>query len=184
MKKIIFTLVLITLFTTLYSEKSYRVLSRGLVRDNSTNLIWTRCPLTLNDAPAYNFQCNKEKKLYTWLEAVNVCKNLVHEGRSDWRLPSISELQSIIYYYHYVTGETNISQVIEEVFPNTITESDITNDFSSELQSYCASDKCHIHYWSSTSVNSGSSWAVNFSSGVSQWDTVSKYKSVRCVAGP
>lgn len=183
MKKILFMLFFIVLVTAVYSEKSYRVLSRGLVRDNSTNLIWTRCPLSAEDKPMYDFQCKEDKKLYTWNEAVDVCRNLVHEGIGEWRLPSVRELQSILFYYHYVTGDQNTSQVVEQVFPDTVSSDDLQSDYHA-FWGYCAFNTCHIHYWSSTSFNATTSWAVNFSSGGIQMDTMVKYKSVRCVTGP
>jgi hypothetical protein len=177
-------LIFLILVTAVYSAKSYRVLSRGSVRDNSTNLIWTRCSLSTDNKPIYSFQCNGEKKLYSWNEAVDVCSNLIHEGRSDWRLPSIKELQTIIFYYHYVTGDQNYSQTVEDVFPNTVTQNDIQTDFSAFWQAYCVSNTCHLHYWSSTPFDANTSWAVNFNSGGVQLDTNVKFKSVRCVAGP
>jgi len=184
MKEIIFVLLFLVVVTAVYSAKSYRILSRGSVLDNSTSLVWTRCPLTTDDKPIYDFQCRGEKKLYTWNEAVDVCSNLVHEGRSDWRLPNINELQSIVYYYHYVTGSENYSQISEQVFPNTITESDLKIDYSASWNAYCFSNSCHLHYWSSTPLNSAASWSLNFNLGAVQWDTIAKQKSVRCVAGP
>jgi len=184
LKKIILILTLIVIVTAAYSAKSYRVLSRGSVRDNSTMLIWIRCPLSTDNKPIYDYQCRGDKKLFTWNEAVDVCKNLEYEGRSDWRLPNINELQSIAFYYHYVTGDQNFSQTAEQVFPNAVTQGDIQNDYSAFWLSYCVSNKCRIHYWSSTSINAAASWAMNFNNGVAQWDTNTKYKSVRCVAGP
>jgi len=204
MKKIVLMLLFLVMVTAVYSAKSYRILSRGMVRDNSTNLIWTRCPLTTGDKPIYDFQCKGDKKAYTWEEAVDVCRNLVHEGRSDWRLPSITELQSIVFYHHYITNEENLSQVPEQVFPGTITKSDLENDYSITYSTLCYYETCHLHYWSSTPAGlhpffAGVSlyWALNFNEGVVQKDSFyfidlsgvvhydqPKKKSVRCVAGP
>lgn len=182
MKKIVFTLLFIFILTALYSAKSYRVLSRGSVRDNSTGLIWTRCSLSDGDEPIYNFQCSGTRKLYSWTEAVNVCKNLNHDGRSDWRLPSINELQSIVYYNHYATGQENCSQIVEEAFPGVVTSEQ------------CGSSSSSIHYWSSTThVNKDGSnihyvWFADFKwgnvgfTGQNFFGPIKKY--VRCVAGP
>ncbi|HNX23294.1 MAG TPA: DUF1566 domain-containing protein [Spirochaetota bacterium] len=183
MKKLIFTLLFIFIITALYSAKSYRVLSRGTVRDNSTGLIWTRCSLSDKDAPIYDFKCSENRKTYTWTEAVQVCKNLVHEGRSDWRLPSINELQSIIYYNHYATGLENCSQIVEDAFPGVVTAAQ------------CSDNTATIHYWSSTThinVDGNSKnyiWFADFkwgSVGFTGQDffgyPIKKY--VRCVAGP
>lgn len=172
---------------SVYSAKTYRIFSRGTVLDKSTNLIWTRCPLTINNKPMYDFNCSEEKKLFSWDEAIDACRTLVHEGRSDWRLPNINELQSIVFYHHYVTGSTNIGQVVESVFPKAITQDDFDADFSlywGFIPGYCWYDTCHLHYWSSTTLDGITALAINFSNGGIQWDTIIKSKSVRCVAGP
>lgn len=179
MKKIIFFLITITAFSTLYGSKSYSILSRGLVRDNSTKLIWTRCPLTTNNKPIYDFQCIGEKKLFTWAEAIDVCENLNFEGRSDWRLPNINELQSIAFYHHYVTGSSNISQVHESIFPTTVTEEDAAKFWSCLL-----GNTCYTHYWSSTLKDDEFSLVVDFNTGGISLGKIVHFKSVRCVAGP
>lgn len=183
MKKIIMTLLLIFSFTYLYSGKVYRVLSRGAVRDNSTDLIWTRCSIGEDNKPIYDFKCKGTKKRFTWQEAIEVCNNLVHEGRSDWRLPSVKELQSIVYNHHYSSGNQYCSQINEEAFPNVITDSECL-DFWKDG-----------HFWSSTthkskdSSNNNYVWFVDFKWGNTGFSVqsfmgspVKKY--VRCVAGP
>jgi len=200
MKKIILFLLII-IAVPLLGEKIYRVLSRGTVLDKSTGLIWTRCPLSTDDKPIYDFNCKGEKKIYTWTEAKEACNKLVHEGRSDWRLPTIRELQSIVFYHHKPSVQSDFSQVVEDVFPNTVTQNDIANDYLNFFgtDTYCLYDKCYQHYWSSTNLSGYTDlmWAINFFTGVLQWDSfywkdfggtvhydMPKKKSVRCVAGP
>lgn len=200
MKKIIVFLLIISAIPVL-SEKVYRVLSRGEVLDKSTGLVWTRCPLSVNDNPIYDFNCKGEKKIYTWTEAKDVCLNLIHEGRSDWRLPTIRELQSIVFYHHKPTEVVDFSQVVERAFPNTVTQDDISKDYLNFFgtDTYCFFNICYQHYWSSTTLEGFTDliWSVNFYTGVVQWDSeiykdfwgvvhydMPKKKSVRCVAGP
>lgn len=203
MNRIIASLSFILVATILYSEKSYRILSRGLVLDNSTKLIWTRCPLSNNNKPIYDFNCKGEKKLYSWSEAVEACENLVHDGRSDWRLPNIRELQSIIEYKHYPESDS-CSQIHDEVFPNVV-EAAICTDFWSTSQ-----------FWSSTvykgidTCGNIASWYADYKYGNTGWSPHTVYKGppnlggnpirydtpeeciiissankyVRCVAGP
>ncbi len=174
MKKIIMTLLLIFSFTCLYSAKVYRVLSRGMVRDNSTNLIWTRCPIGEDNKPIYDFKCHGTKKSFTWQEAIEVCNNLVYEGRSDWRLPNIKELESIVYSHHYSSGNQYCSQINEEAFPNVITDSECL-DFWKDG-----------HFWSST-TKKDANWVgfVDFKLGNTGFSPqISEGKYVRCVTGP
>ena len=198
LKKLIVLLIIITA-APLLGEKIYRVLSRGAVLDKSTALIWTRCPLSTDDKPIYDFNCNGTKKIYTYTEAVSVCSNLNYEGRSDWRLPTIRELQSIVFFYHKPSTTSNFSQAYEQVFPKAVTQEDLNNDYSSFWGAYCTANTCYQHYWSSTNLNGHTDlfWAINFYTGVTQWDSYyqkdwggndildkPKRKSVRCVAGP
>lgn len=198
MKKLIVFLMVITA-VPLLGEKIYRVLSRGAILDKSTGLVWTRCPLSIDNKPIYDFNCKGTKKIYTWADAKNACEGLVYEGRSDWRLPTIRELQSIVFFHHNPTTTSNFSQVVEQVFPNAVTPSDISNDYSAFWGVYCFADSCYQHYWSSTNRVGFTDliWAINFHTGVVQWDSYyqkdwggndmldkPKRKSVRCVAGP
>ncbi len=181
LKKIIFFLITITVSSILYGAKSYSILSRGLVKDNSTNLVWTRCPLSADNKPIYDFQCIGEKKLFTWEEAVDACENLNFEGRSDWRLPNINELQSIVYYHHYVTGSSSIGHVYEIVFPNTVAPKDVEED----RRKSCNEDGlCYPHYWSSTLKSENLSLAIDFNVGGINLGNVIHFKAVRCVADP
>ncbi len=203
MKKIIFFLIITTLVTTVYSEKIFSVLSRGLVKDNSTGLIWTRCSLSDNDRPVYDFNCDGPRKKYYWTEAVQACENLTFEGRSDWRLPNIKELQSIVFYYHYTVGYDHPGQVVDAVFPNVVSAAqveEISNCRQRQLDRYPVTypglEKCnytYVHYWSSTvhKNNPKIAWFIDFytgnttfawSTGLALWEPREKY--VRCVTGP
>jgi hypothetical protein len=59
--------------------------SDGTVTDKLTGLIWTK-----NANPAGNYMA--------WLEALEYVKTLNTGGHTDWRLPNINELQSLIEY--------------------------------------------------------------------------------------
>ncbi len=180
MKRIISLLLLISCTTALFGDKSYRILSRGLVRDNSTGLIWTRCSLSENNLPIYDFNCKGIRKRYSWDDAVDVCRNLKFENRSDWRLPNIRELQSIMFFHHYSTGNENFSQVVESVFPSVVSCDEYTDRLAT------------IHYWSSTphKNNLNSRWFVDMKYGNSGFSSLydlfgsPEKKYVFCVAGP
>jgi len=200
-KKIFLILLCISSFTTGYSEKIFSVLTRGLVKDNSTGLIWTRCSLSNNDTPIYDFQCNGNRKKYTWTEAITACEKLNYEGRSDWRLPNIKELQSIVYYHHYSVDNDKLAQVYYEAFPNVVSPAnaaEISTCRQTQIDklpdTYPKLHDCtyaNIHYWSSTPHmnNPNIAWFVDFYNGNTAfawsrgWLTKREY-FVRCVAGP
>lgn len=196
MKKLLLLIFFIFFITTAYSEKIFSILSRGIVKDNTTGLIWTRCSLGTDDRPIYDFDCEGTRKRYTWEEAVRACENLKFEGRSDWRLPNIKELQSIVFFYHYTTGSNNISQTVEKVFPGVVSVAEL-NTFNEcikiQTEAYPDTHSCdytEINYWSSTlhKNNTEMAWFVNFAAGNTSfgWRTTASEKLtfVRCVAGP
>jgi hypothetical protein len=91
-----------------------------------------------------------------WKRAKSYCENLTLDGYSDWRLPSYSELLSIVEYTKY-------NPAIKTGFKNTATDD----------------------YWSaSPSVNDDSyAWLVFFNSGLAFGNTKTNKVYVRCVRG-
>jgi hypothetical protein len=74
----------------------------GTVTDTTTGLMWKRCPegMTFNDSGTptnvYDDYCGGSSKIYIWQEALQQASVSVFAGRSDWRVPNIKELRSII----------------------------------------------------------------------------------------
>lgn len=59
----------------------------GTITDNATGLIWVANPASAGVGGTY-----------TWDNAIAACKNLKFAGYSNWRLPNIKELVSIVDY--------------------------------------------------------------------------------------
>ncbi len=91
-----------------------------------------------------------------WSDAKEYCKDLTLGGYSDWRLPSIKELQSIV-------DITKYSPAIKSGFKHVASG----------------------YYWSSSEVVSDSSlaWGVFFGNGGTNFDDKSYKSYVRCVRG-
>ena len=102
--------------------------SNGVVSDGTTNLEWQD-----NYSDNSNFIKNTG-----WQSAINYCESLTLDGKSDWRLPNLNELTSLI-------DDTKYNPSINEVFQNTNSS----------------------YYWSSTSFSGygRSALVINFSSG-------------------
>jgi hypothetical protein len=65
----------------------------GLVKDTETGLMWMRCSLGQTwDGST----CTGEAKEYNWADAMKQ-ENTSHEGYSDWRVPTIQQLKSLVY---------------------------------------------------------------------------------------
>jgi len=66
----------------------------GLVRDTKTGLMWMRCSLGQTwDGST----CSGESTSYQWKEAMKFPSDFSYEGYSDWQVPSVEELETLIY---------------------------------------------------------------------------------------
>ena len=119
---------------------SYADNQDGTVTDTATGLMWQQAT-----APGK----------YTWHRALQYCENLTLAGQSDWRLPNMRELQSIVNY-----GRVNPS---------------IDPIFGAESGWYRSS---------STYVSSPNfAWNVNFNVGIVCYDNLGYSFFVRAVRG-
>ena len=111
------------------------------VFDNTTKLEWQREDDSINR---------------NWEESVDYCSSLNLDNHSDWRLPTLTELLSIVDY-----GQLTTPLIDPIVFPNTS-----TGAYSTSLRS---------------SVTSFENWVVRFNDGET-FDSDSTFsRRVRCV---
>jgi hypothetical protein len=133
-----------------------------IVKDTATGLTWQGCTSGMSGE-----SCDQGSEAkYAWQNAVDHCENLTWAGYSDWRLPEIDELISIV---DYTKSDPAIN---ETAFPAPATPSEF--------------------FWSSSSAAYSVSyaWSVCFKDGgiddgdVGDDDKSNTY-SVRCVrSGP
>ena len=121
------------------NPQSYTDLGNGIIRDNVTGLMWQK-----DTAPG----------TYMWYQANTYSENLTLGGYSDWRLPTMKELLTIVD-----SGRFNPS--INTMFPGTYPSG----------------------YWSSTFIDTKSVWYVNFSFGLERSLLNYDYDYVRAVRG-
>jgi hypothetical protein len=112
----------------------------GTVTDAITGLMWQRAV---------------SATMYAWAQAVAYCPTLTLAGHSDWRLPSLIELYSIVD-----AGQINPS-INGAYFPSTPAD----------------------YFWSSSPVvgSSSNAWYVTFGYGSTGNNAVSTISNVRCV---
>ncbi len=112
----------------------------GTVTHKTTGLVWMRCSMGQTwDGTT----CTGTAKTYTYADAVALTTTFA--GNSDWRLPNIAELHTIVEW------ETYNPAINTALFPNTPTNN---------------------YYWSSSPVAYGSNvaWDIDFSSGYDVWN--------------
>jgi hypothetical protein len=128
--------------------------SNGTVTDVTANLMWQQCSAGLSGSSC----TTGTVETYDWTGAIAYCEGLSLGGFSDWRLPKIKELQSIVD----MTRAT-APAVYMLYFPSTLSSK----------------------YWSSTTYAPMTSvaWAVDFGYGNTYGDGKGNTYYVRCVRG-
>lgn len=135
-------------------DSRYILNTNGTALDKKTGLLWMRCALGqfwTGDT------CIGLPQSSSWQQALQSAENKVFAGQSDWRLPNIKELQSLLESSCY-SPAINLT-----VFPNA----------SSDL------------YWSSSPVAYSGNGAstMNFYSGFSSWHDKYDAYYIRLVHG-
>ncbi len=120
-------------------DSRYVVNTNGTVLDKKTSLTWMRCALGQTWS---NNTCTGSWQKHTWLDALQMAKDAVFAGETDWRLPNQKELQSLVEVSCYDPA-INIT-----AFPN-------------------ATDSLSEWFWSSTSsaTSGNSAGVVHFLNG-------------------
>jgi hypothetical protein len=138
------------LSTLLAAPQSLSDNGNGTVKDHVTGLLWQKCSGGANN----DYTCSGNKTSYLWKEALQYCRDLQLDNKV-WRLPSISELKTIINY-------TRIYPAIDTAyFPNA--------------SYYYWSSSTHIKYPEYV-------WQVNFNTGTINAYSKTDKDYVRCVS--
>lgn len=93
-------------------NEAYTVNADGTVTDIRTGLVWDRCAWGQSGADCSGGAASS----HTWADALNVAATAnaqSHKGHTDWRLPNIKELRSLV---EVCRENPTINDVI---FPNT-----------------------------------------------------------------
>ena len=120
-------------------------------------MIWQKC--TAGQGTTLGNCTTGSATTYTWSNAISYCESLSLGGRTDWRLPNVNELRSIINF----TKATSPS-IDSTAFPNT------------QSLNYCSS--------STFSQDINNALYVNFGKGYIYDLSKTSINSVRCVTGP
>ena len=124
----------------------------GTVTDTVTNLMWQQC----SDGSSGAGCATGAAAFITWESAISYCEGLSLGGFTDWRLPNIKELRSIVD-----SAKSTAPAINATYFPATVSS----------------------NYWSSTSYapNTSSAWYVYFNAGSVYYNSKTYGYYVRCV---
>ena len=135
----------------------------GTVTDNKTKLMWARCDYGVDWSSSPSSSCieNADDNEKTWDEAfaiVNTANANNFGMHSDWRLPNIKELQSLVERSCYLPA------INDTVF--SVVDSNLS-----------------VRYWTSTPsiTTDDSAWTVDFSNGLSDIESKDSVNSIRLV---
>ncbi len=156
MKTILFAFLVLFVctMTAFAGSAGFKDNGNGTVTDLTTNLMWQQCSDGLSGA-----NCTGTAATITWDNAIAYCEGLSLGGFTDWRLPKIKELQSIIDLTKASGATINTTY-----FPGTIASS---------------------YYWSSTTYapNTAGALVVAFIPGSTGSTSKPNPGYVRCVRG-
>ena len=144
----------VTLKAVVSSPEGVRYVDNGdgTVTDKSTDLMWEK------DGSGAGVVFFTETGNVTWAGAIAYCENLSLAGYTDWRLPNINELNSIVDYSRNPT--------IDPVFINN-------------------GNSNYDEYWSSTTEITWRvpdwAWRVSATRGSVNMDAKARFKFVRAV---
>ena len=127
-----------------------------VVSDSATGLTWKKCTQGLSGSGC----ANGSALAMSWSDAISAANSETFAGFSDWRLPSVQELNSIV--------ETACRPFLNNAFfPDTSTIAGA------------------IHYWTGTtfSLNPTGAYRIDFSAGYLGWDLKTELHYVRLLRG-
>jgi hypothetical protein len=137
---------------------SYTDNGDGTITDNNTCLMWEKKSFDggLHDANnAYRWSGGEDvETIWDWLDEVNGEGGTGFAGYSDWRVPNVKELQSIVNYENFVPA------VSSPAFNDDCTA-------TSTCTVLTCSCTAAAGYWSSSTPAGGSdfAWVVSFGGG-------------------
>ena len=142
-----------------------------LWKDPNSNLTWSSLKTYKNDGTTYGL---------TWDETVSYCNNLSEGGSSNWRLPNIDELRTLIQNCPATEtgGECGVTD-------SCLSYSECWNNACYGCGSNSSSKlgDTNTNLWSSSVLSDDSdyAWLVSFASGGVNVSSKSGTYSVRCV---
>ena len=149
------------------AAKHFSNVAPGVVKDSRTGLEWMRCSVG-QDWSEKSKTCTGSVRTYTWQGALDIANKLNsvggYAGRTNWRVPTVRELQSLRYCSNGFVSETIFLPDGASV-PKYCAEGYTQPTIAKTVFPNMDSDK--YWYWTSTPYAGYSSgaWSVSFYGG-------------------
>ncbi len=161
------------------ATSSFADQNNGTVKDNTTGYIWQKCNIGETYLSGSN-TCTGTPATLTWYDALDQCGNLDLGGRSDWRLPTMDEHNTIINYQTWDASETTLSPLFSKPPHVWSTETPVP-----------LYENIYQVYWAATTpmYESIFGWEVQMRCGYTGYTAYmntkkSPWNFARCVTGP
>ncbi|MCP3922594.1 MAG: DUF1566 domain-containing protein [Desulfobacterales bacterium] len=89
----------------------------GTISDKTTGLMWLQTDSGNTKFQSILSRFIRKDGSMNWKEALNFCENMNFAGKSDWRLPTAKELQSLVNYNR--SPSATMSPAIDPIFKAT-----------------------------------------------------------------
>ena len=150
----------------------YQDNNNGTITDRENRLQWMQCNLgqkwnketcvvelstSKTFFSVYTDSYRTSGKEYTWEKAVDVARNIDYAGYSDWRLPTIKELKSLVYCSN---GQPSLKVSLKTVCSGNYSRPAIDHSLFPNTGKG--------DYWSSSSfsyLNKNKNWCIDFGKG-------------------
>lgn len=143
----------------------YKVYDNGTALDTQRNLLWMRCSIgqTWGDS-----SCSGKVKYFSWEDAKK--QSTIFTGYSDWRLPTIEELRSLVYCSNgkpnYFSMGKNFDKANNDSGCMGESERSYKDHKSPTILQHIFPNTDDFLYWSSSEYYTNSyGWNVDFRSG-------------------
>lgn len=114
---------------------------------------------------------NSDSKLMNWEDAMKYCDDLVLDGKSDWHLPTVDELQTLNSDVLHFSRNNNFRYSILQQFVDNMP--------------LLSSENASVWFWTSSAHEDffGAAWMINFGNADKKrtYDDMSRNSFVRCV---
>ena len=140
--------------------------NNGTVIDSGSGLVWQKC-----SAGQDSLICSGSAITLTWYQAIDYCEGLSLGGRSDWRLPNINELSSLLDLKKTSKPFIDTGAFLNTPYTNSLTDINPSSFYWSSSTNYRYTD-----YAYGVSFSPGSTFYLS--------KIGEKKYYVRCIASP